>query len=115
MKPSKRLIAYGPIFPDSQTKPCVVETSLTTLCSKSKVMSKLEQIKIVVTCDQAVYDIAKGLAKRYSEKYSNLVLSAENVMDAIGYFMEESGIEDILAESKVCDRGTANIVMSGKD
>ena len=47
-------------------------------------MSKLEQIKTVVTCDQAIYDIAKGLVKRYSEKYLNLVLSAENVMGAIG-------------------------------
>ena len=59
-----------------------------------KVMSKLEQIKTVVTCDQAIYDIAKDVAKRYSEKYANLVLSAENVKDAIGYFMKESGIED---------------------
>ena len=35
-------------------------------------------------------------------------------MGAIGYFMKESGIEDVLVESKVCGRGTANKVMSGK-
>ena len=32
-------------------------------------------------------------------------------MGAIGYFMKESGMEDILVESKVCGRGTANKVM----
>ena len=36
-------------------------------------------------------------------------------MGANGYFMKESGMEDILVESKVCGRGTANKVMSGKD
>ena len=36
-------------------------------------------------------------------------------MGAIGYFMKESGIEDVLVESKVCGRGTANKVISGKD
>ena len=34
---------------------------------------------------------------------------------AIGYFMTESGIEDVLVESVVRGRGTANKVMSGKD
>ena len=43
----------------------------------------------------------KALLKDILKKYSNLVLSAENVMGAIGYFMKESGIEAILAESKV--------------
>ena len=114
----KNVIAYGPIFPDSPTKPNVVEKSLDYFMT---VMSKLGQNKTVVTCDQAIYDIAKGLAKKYSEKYANLVIRlggfhiAENFMGAIGYFMKESGMEDILVESKVCGRGTANKVMSAKD
>ena len=61
----KNVIAYGPIFPDSPTKPNVVEKSLDYFMT---VMSKLGQNKTVVTCDQAFYDIAKGLAKKYSEK-----------------------------------------------
>ena len=56
----KNVIAYGPIFPDSPTKPSVVDKSLDYFM---KVMSKLEENKTVVTCDQAIYDIAKGLAK----------------------------------------------------
>ena len=112
------MIAYGPIFPESPTKASVVETSLDYFM---KVMTKLGQTKTVVTCDQAIYDIAKSLAKKYSEKYANLIIRlggfhiAENFMGAIGYFMKESGIEDVLTESKVCGRGTANKVMSGKD
>ena len=34
-------------------------------------------------------------------------------MVAIGYFVKESEIEDVLVESKVCGRGTAYKVMSG--
>ena len=111
----KTVIAYGPIFPESPTNASVVETSLDYFM---KVMTKLGQTKTVVTCDQAIYDIAKGLAKKYSEKYANLIIRlggfyiAENFMGAIGYFMKESGIEDVLTESKVCGRGTANKVMS---
>ena len=114
----KTVIAYGPIFPESPTKASVVETSLDYFM---KVMAKLGQNKTVVTRDQAIYDIAKSLAKKYSEKYANLILRlvgfyiAEYFMGAIGYFMKESGIEDVLVESKVCGRGTANKVMSGKD
>ena len=67
----KTRIAYGPIFPESPTKASVVETSLDYFM---KVMAKLGQNKTVVTCDQAIYDIAKGLAKKYSEKYANLIL-----------------------------------------
>ena len=54
------MIAYGPIFPDSPTKPNVVEKSLDYFMS---VMSQLWQNKTVVTCDQAIYDIPKDLAK----------------------------------------------------
>ena len=57
----KNVIAYGPIFPDSPSKPNVVEKSLDYFMT---VMSKLGQNKTVVTCDQAIYDIAKGLAKK---------------------------------------------------
>ena len=51
----KNVIAYGPIFPDSPTKPNVVEKSLDYFM---KVMLKLGKNKTVVTCDQAFYDIA---------------------------------------------------------
>ena len=39
---------------------------------------------------------------------------AVNFMGAIGYFMKESRMEEILVESKICGWGTANKVMSEK-
>ena len=82
--------------------------------------SKLGQDTTVITCDQAIYDIAKGLAKRYSENYSNFVIRlgdfhiAENFLGAIGVFMKESGFEEMLVESKMYGKGTANKILSGK-
>ena len=40
---------------------------------------------------------------------------AQNFMGCIGFYMKNSGIEEILAESEVCKRGTANKVIDGKD
>ena len=60
----KTVIAYGPIFPKSPTTASVVETSLDYFM---KVMANLGQNETVDTCDQAIYDIAKGLAKTYSK------------------------------------------------
>ena len=38
-----------------------------------------------------------------------------NFMGAIGYFMKESRMVDLLVESKICGWGTANKVMSEKN
>ena len=38
-----------------------------------------------------------------------------NFMGVIGYLMKGSGIEEILTESGVCKRGTAEKVLNGKD
>lgn len=114
----RTVIAYGPMYPEAPTNANVVETSIDYFM---QVTSKLGQDKTVVTCDQAIYDIAKGLAKKHPGKYSSLILRlggfhiAENFMGSIGFFMKESGIEDVLVESKICGRGTANKVISGKD
>lgn len=53
--------------------------------------------------------------------YANLVVRlggfhiAENFMGTIGFFMKGGGIEELLAESGVCQGGTANKVIAGKD
>ena len=94
----KAVITYGQVFPDTPTKASVVYTSMDYFMT---VMSKMAQTKTVVTCDQAIYDISKSLAKTYNEKNANLILrlggfhNVANFMDAIGYFMKESGIEDV--------------------
>ena len=74
----------------------------------------------IITCDQAIYDIVKGITKKHPDKYKSLVVRLggfhiiENFLGAVGYFMKGSGIEDILADSGVCLKGTINKVMAGK-
>ena len=65
MNTLKTVVAYGPMFPESPTSRGVVQKSINYL---TNLTSKLEQDTTMITCDQAIYDIAKGLAKRYSEK-----------------------------------------------
>ena len=95
------------LFPEPPTSGGVVQKSIDYL---TNLTSKLGQDTTVITCDQAIYDIAKGLAKRYSEKYSNLVIRlggfhiAENLLGAFGVFMKESGFEDMLVESKFVEK-----------
>ena len=83
-----------------------------------KVSRKLGQQHCVITCDQAIYEIALGLQKKHSDKFKTLVLRmggfhiACNFITAIGYFMKSSGIEEILVETGICGPGTANILQT---
>ena len=52
----KSVIAYGPTFPQSPTKPDVVQASLEYFMALTR---KLGQDDTIVTCDQAIYDIVK--------------------------------------------------------
>ena len=39
----------------------------------------------------------------------------ENFLKSIGFFTKDGGIEELLTESGVCKRGTANKVIAGRD
>ena len=111
-------IAYGPTFPESPTKPDVVQASLYYFI---KVTEKLGQENTIVTCDQAIYNIVKRFVAKYPEKYRHLIVhmggfhTIENFLSSIGFFMQGSGIEDILVKSEICMPGTENKIVSGKD
>ena len=114
----KTTIAYGPLFPQSPTNPDVVQASLDYFMSLTQ---RLNQRSTIVTCDQAIYDIVKGITKKHPIKYKSLVVRLggfhiiENFLGAVGHFMKGSGIEEILADSEVCLKGTINKVIAGKD
>lgn len=114
----KTTIGYGPMYPKTPTRPDVVKTSLDYFVSMSL---KLGQPKTVITCDQAIYDILKGLVVKEAERYKNVIVRlggfhiAQNFLGSIGFFVKESGIEDLLVSSGICGRGTANKVIGGKD
>lgn len=75
----------------------------------------------VITCDQAIYDIAKALILKHKGLYRTVILRlggfhiAENFFKAIGFFFRCSGIEELMMNSGLCGPGTANKVMAGKD
>lgn len=56
-----------------------------------------------------------------AERYKNVIVRlggfhiAQNFLGSIGFFVKESGIEDLLVSSGICGRGTANKVIGGKD
>ena len=68
---AKTSIGYGPLFPQTPTNPDVVQTSLGYFISLSL---KLGQEKTVVTCDQAIYDIIKGLVVKCPERYKDVIV-----------------------------------------
>lgn len=94
------LIAYGQILPASPTNAGVVKASLKYFMD---VALKLNQRHTIVTCDQAIYEIALALRKKSPGKYGTLILRmgsfhiARNCMGSIGMIMKQSGLEDILA------------------
>ena len=112
------IIGYGQLIPKSPTDAAVVASSL-EYCMI--VASKVGQEHAIVTCDQAIYEIALGLRKKNPAKYEHLILRmggfhiASNFLGAIGYLMRSSGIEDILSQAEICLAGTAKKIMSGKD
>ena len=65
------VIAYGSVFPESPTKPDVVQASVDYFIALTQ---NLGQDVTVVTCDQAIYDIVKGFTTKYTEKYKNLIV-----------------------------------------
>ena len=114
----KTLIGYGPFFPESPTNPDVVLESLNYCIG---VAQKLQQDFCIVTCDQAIYEIVLALKNKNPDRYKKVIVRmggfhiAMNFLSAVGFFMKETGIEDILVESGVCQAGTVNKILNGKD
>ena len=115
---SQTLIGYGPFFPESPTKPDVVEASVEYCIT---VTQALGQQHCVLTCDQAIYEINLGLQKKKPDKYKHLILRmggfhiASNFLGALGKLFKSSGIETLVVEAKVFLGGTMNKLMADKD
>lgn len=114
----KTTIGYGPFFPESPTRPDVVAESVNYCVGVAK---ELGQDHCIITCDQAIYEIVLTLQKKYPKKYGNIIIRmggfhiVMNFLGAIGYLMKSTGIEDILVNSGICQAGTVNKLLDGKD
>ena len=104
-------IGYLPLILSSPTDPGVVKTAMMNLV---RLAETIGMTHTVITCDQAIYEIAYTLREQYPEEFANVVLMlggfhlAHNFLKAITKIMRGSGAEDILIAAKVFLQGTAN-------
>ena len=93
-------------------------------CSKrykiQDMTESLEQSTSVVTFDLVIYSKVKEIQWRYPEDFKNLVIRmgrfhvALNFLAVIGKKFQESGIEDVLAESGLYGSNTTMALLQGK-
>lgn len=110
-------IGYLPLIPSSPTDPAVVKKAMTE-CVKMSQHIGMEYT--VITCDQAVYEIAFALRKQDAEQFSSVVLHlggfhlCHNFMKAITKVMRGSGAEDLLVAAGVALEGTSHKIFGEK-
>ena len=111
-----KIIGFLPVLPYPITK---YETVYTALRNFQNVLSQLTQTHLPVTCDEGVYHIAREIIMNDPSEFSDLVLCLGSfhmmkvVMGAIGKYVDGSGAETILAETKVFGKNVVNSVLNG--
>ena len=86
----------------------------TALKNFQNILSQLDQSHLPITCDEGVYHIARVIIMNNPTEFSNLVLCLRSfhlIMGAIGKYIEGSGAEIILAESKAFGENVARSVL----
>ena len=94
-------------------------TVYTALKNFQDILSQLEQSQLPVACDEGVYHIAREIIMNNPTEFSNLVLCLGSfhlikiVMGAIGKYIDGSGAETILVESKTFGKNVVRSVLDG--
>ena len=86
----------------------------TTLKNFQDILRQLDQSHVPITCDERVYHIAIAIIMNNPTEFSNLALCLRSfhlIMGAIGKYIEGSGAEIILAESKAFGENVARSVL----
>ena len=97
---TQKIIGFLPVLPYPVTEYTVVYTALKNF---QDILSQLDHSYLPITCDEGVYHIAITIIMNNPTEFSNLVLCLRSfhlIMGAIGKYIEGSGAEIILAESK---------------
>ena len=115
--PVRTNIGYCPIINASPTE---YNTVYTVMKNVQGMMASLSQKDSVITFDLAIYMKAKEIQWRQPEEFQDMVIRmggfhiALNFLAVLGKKYDMSGIEDILVESGLYGRSTANSLLKGK-
>ncbi len=115
--PSRTQVGYCPMIAGSPTE---FSTVYTVMEQAQKVTKSLGQKDCVITFDLAIYTKAKELQWRYPDEFSDVVIRlggfhiALNYLAVIGKYFADSGLEDLLIESKTYGSSTASALLKGK-
>ena len=113
---TQKIIRVLPVLPYPVTDYAVVYTALKNF---QDILSQTDQSHLPITCHEGVYHIARAIIMHNPTEFSNLVLCLGSfhlikvVMGAIGKYIDGSGAEIILAESKALGKNFVRSVLDG--
>ena len=85
-----------------------------------KTSEKLGNRWTIIVCDQALYELATAIRMKEPQNFSNVILllggfhQAHNFLKATLKIMRNSGGEELLCHSGLCQEGTANKIFGEK-
>ena len=113
---AQKIIGFLPVLPYPVTEYATVYTSLKNF---QDILSQLQQSHLPVACDEGVYHIAREIIMNNPAEFSDLVLCLGSfhlikiVMGAMGKYVDGSGAETILVESKAFGQNVVRSVLDG--
>ncbi|XP_043480323.1 uncharacterized protein LOC122510010 [Leptopilina heterotoma] len=108
-------VGFCPVIPHPPTSKDVVYTAMTNFV---KMYLSLEKSAAVLSCDMAIYLIAKDIQLR-SNEFQGLTLRIgtfhlqKNFLRCLGQFIEGSGLDNILIEANIYGTNTLSTILSG--
>ncbi len=110
-------IGYLPIIEKS---PTTYDTVFTVLQTAQQIAQELQQDKVIITFDQAIYCKALDLVWKHAEIFDNIFLRLGpfhmkmNFMSIIGKRYGSAGLRDLFIESDILAEGSVDAVLSAK-
>ncbi|KAJ8677211.1 hypothetical protein QAD02_012998 [Eretmocerus hayati] len=114
----KQRIGFLPVSPHPVTEYATVYTSMMNFLDIS---SQLDQEFLVITCDEGVYSIAMHIKFMLTALFGKLIIRLGDfhlikiVQACVGKYLKNSGIKDILIETRLFGPNVAEKVLQGSD
>lgn len=110
-------VGYCPMISASSTE---YSTIYTVMKQVQNMMDVLNQKNSVITFDLAIYMKVKEIQWRFPNKFKDTIIRmggfhiALNFLAVIGKRFQDSGLEDLLVESRIYGCNTASVLLKGK-